>query len=161
MENETPQETPQDPAKEIIANQLSQIRADQRRITMNDVHHNVRNTLVKVLETEVSEHDMTKETANRIFDAVSDELGLSWDTLFPSKYEVEVSHNWDFLFRVTVEADDEDDAENQVKENLETNDATVNISCGLSGWSGDVENVDLGWSFDIVDELTFTVTEVE
>jgi len=161
MENETPQEIPQDPVQEIIASQLSQIRADQRRNTMVEVHSNVRNALVKALETEVSEHEMTKKTANRIFDAVSDELGINWNTLFPTMWDVEVSHNWDTLFNVEIEADDEDDAIKQVSDQLETNSASVSITCGISGWCGDVDDVDLGYSFDIVDELTFTATEVE
>jgi len=164
VENDTPQEIPQDnndTMHEVIVSQLESIRSDTRRNTTIELTGNFRNTLVKVLETEVSEHSMTKDTANRIFQEVGSELGYAWDKLFPTMYEVEVSYNWDVLFEVTLEADDDDDAIQQVRDQIEMNSASVNITCGISGWCGDVNDVDLGYHFDIADELTFTATEVE
>lgn len=125
MDNVTP-----DPIAEAIAQQVSQASSTAIRET-ND---KAISAITKALQDRIDEgSDLDKELAHDIFKAFCEYLGYFGNNPFTTKYKVTVKYGYTELFSVEVEADDEDEAREEVEQNLSLSNVKVSGNIEYSG----------------------------
>lgn len=88
----------------------------------------------------MAEERIDLETANASYFRILKDLGINGQFSFAQKYEVEVSVNGNQMFKTTVEADDEDEAIEEVRENIEWDDITISGTISYNDNSGSFRN---------------------
>lgn len=112
----------------------------------------ISNAIAFVLRGQVTEGNLEREYANDLYTMMADEAGLPNKTICGT-YTVSVGYNGSTVatFR-GIEANDEDDACDKVRDELEVDDPFVNITLGYDGNSEPAE-ISLSWGYDL--DLSF------
>lgn len=124
--------------------------------------------IIKVLTNEIDEHDMARSRANRIYRELAKELDFPHKSPFALKWEVNVMVDYDDVFTVIVEADNEDLAIAEVREGIRVQnsqvsgrlvyrDSNYNVAA-----SGDFETSNVGIDEDDLQEvIELSATEID
>lgn len=134
---ETPEvEVLSDPIAQAISAQVSE--ASRRAI--RETNNKAISAITNALQDRIDEgSDLDKETARDIFKAFCEYLGYFAENPFKSKYKVTVKYGYNTLFSVEVEADSEDEAREEVEQNLSLSNLRVS---GTVEYSGDDDTAD-------------------
>lgn len=159
MDNVTP-----DPIAEAIAQQVS----EASNTAIRETNDKAISAITKALQDRIDEgSDLDKELARDIFKAFCEYLGYFGNNPFTTKYKVTVKHGYyTELFSVEVEADDEDEAREEVESNLSLSNVKVSGNIEYSGnfdnADGDFEDHEDDNAIDIDDlDLKFEVEELD
>ena len=127
------------------------------RATSN-LSNDLRARAIEWFKSEVRGGSMIDEDALGIYNGLADALG--WDTVdsLTTTYRVTVLYNGDEVGEFDVEADDEDSAIEDVRDNLSL-EASMDISVEYGGNTSGTTTVYLD-AWDISDDLVFTVEEL-
>ena len=162
MTEETP--TTPDPIALAIASQVD----EASRTAIRNTHNKAISAVTNALQDRIDEgSDLTKELARDIFKAVCEYLGYHADNPFKSKYKVTVKYGYyNELFSVEVEADSEDEAREEVEQNLSLSDVKVSGTIEYSGdddtESGEFEDHEDDSAIELDDlDLQFEVEELD
>jgi hypothetical protein len=120
-----------DPIALAIASQVD----EASRKAIRDTHNKAISAVTNALQDRIDEgSDLTKELARDIFKAVCEYLGYHADNPFKSKYKVTVKYGYyNELFSVEVEADSEEEAREEVEQNLSLSNLTISGTVEYSG----------------------------
>ena len=113
---------------------------------------------IEWFKSEVRGGSMTDEDALGIYNGLADALG--WDTVdsLTTTYRVTVTYKGDEIGEFDVEADDEDSAIEDVRDNLSI-EASMDITVEYGGNRSGNSTVDID-AWDISDDLDFEVEEL-
>ena len=164
-ERETVMDTDQTPAESLLSeqvnsltNQLAQANTEKRSAVVN-AYSAMCKALVRALTIQVDNDEDFKSTAREIFTDVNDELCQTWKNPFNDKWTVEISYGSDVIGTVTgVEADDKDDAIEEVSSNIDFSNVTISVSLDYNG-EGDCDSLEVemyGRDFDLESALDLT-----
>lgn len=123
----------------------------------NATSNNLRERALEWFKSE-AESSMTKEDALSIFNGLADALG--WETVnsITSVYRVTISFQGACVGEFDLEAEDEDSAIEDVRDNLELVEAELSLSLSYNSDSSH-ETVDMSYDFDM-DDLRFSAEEL-
>lgn len=157
MENPTPQE-PQEAtlvavlteAVQTLTNErdslVTQIQEAEHKI-MADVdvaRYECRTALVNVLQNMVENNEITKEIAYEIFDRFAGELSKVWKNPFQNTWKVTVTQNYDEIMVIEgIEADEEDEAIDDVRNNLTASGIKVMATLSYEGSANTADEPDV------------------
>ena len=144
--------------KEAVATQQTQFNAGTEygvRATKNDLNTKA----IEYFRNEVREGTMDKDDALGIYNGLAEALG--WTTLdnMTALYTVVISYNGNTIAEFSdVEADDEDSAEQEVRDNLDIQDIEISFTLSYNGDSqSGTDNLTYAWDED----FEYSVTEQE
>jgi hypothetical protein len=133
-------------AEEVVAQTTKALNeayadADLRLQRAKDnLSESIAEALVSVLKTFTQNGDIDKSTAQEIYDAMKYKCGWSDANLMVNTYEVTVTLNGDFIAEVSdIEAEDEDEACDLVRDDFILYDATANLTFRHNGNDYDYE----------------------
>ena len=110
--------------------------------------------------------EIDRETAKSLYDYIEAELNTGWANPFTS-YEVTVSLWGQDILTVTVEADDESSACDEVSDNISIDDLSISFNIETTGGNGGYGSYDgevSMWSSfadNVLEHLEYSATEVE
>lgn len=125
------------PIAEAISQQVSQAS----RTATKDTNNKAISAITNALQDRIDEgSDLDKDLARDIFKAFCEYLGYFAENPFKTKYKVTVKYGYyTELFSVEVEADSEDEAREEVEQNLSLSNLKVS---GTVEYSGDNDSED-------------------
>lgn len=129
--------TTPDPIALAIASQVD----EASRNAIRNTHNKAISAITNALQDRIDEgSDLDKDLARDIFKAFCEYFGYHAENPFKSKYKVTVKYGYyTTLFSVEVEADSEDEAREEVEQNLSLSNLTIS---GTVEYSGDNDTED-------------------
>ena len=129
--------------RDSLAIQIAE--AEHKIIADVDVaRYECRTALVTVLEAMVDNDEITKEIAYEIFDRFAGELSKAWKNPFQSTWKVTVTQNYDEIMVVEgIEADNEDEAIDDVRNNLTASGIKVMATLSYEGSANTADEPDV------------------
>ena len=123
--------------------------------------YSIANAVETALRTQLDDGSINLPTARSIFTEVMSELSIDNQANPFSRYRVTISNPYGRDIVTTIEASDEDDAMDKVREGITLEDVKLSYTIYFEGETADVED----WSFDadtdqIVYDLDIEVEEV-
>ena len=143
MDNPTP--APEaDPIAEAIARQV----ATATNVAETAMRNKAVSLLEECLDEQINRNALEEDTAYLIFSQFLSGIGSYADNPYQTKYRVTVTIEGDFAFRVTVEADCEEDAIAEVQDNLSID---YQVRKGTISYNGEFD-VDNDHDYEVDDE---------
>jgi hypothetical protein len=157
VENPTPQDQ-QDATLVAVLTEAVQTLTNERdslAIQIAEAEHKIiadvdvaryecRTALVNVLQNMVDNDEITKEIAYEIFDRFAGELSKAWKNPFQNTWKVTVTQNYDEIMVVEgIEADNEDEAIDDVRNNLTASGIKVMATLSYEGSANTADEPDV------------------
>jgi len=120
---------------------------------------NFDNAIFSVLLAKMEDNYFSREVAKELYEEIAEACGINPAYVFRTKFDVSLYIDGEFQFSVEVEADDEDEANTEVRDNLEwetTLSGTVSYEGKSSRFSQDINTPD-----DIEEYLIVKLEAVE